>query len=756
VQAARDTRLVILQGATEPERTAVARELALTVGAPDAPPVDLLVPRVEAGWLNEEVAVALAAELRRPSITREDEAGLLDSAGDALRAVRPSFVVLREAEVWLRGSGTRTLHAWLEVAESTGFVVTARSVTSEVPGAVVIDLSDQVVSERGLPWTELDDDDRAWLRLLAAAPTALPAKVLLGALPDQGRGRRLDRLARSGLIELRFSTDELLVELSMGADTIARVGVCSDADWDTLMEATLAAVHPDVLVLGEPPTFRDAEWLERQRPLLRTLTANAAARSLNSAAAQLAVVTLAAMESRGPQQAMFEIADTAVKLAPTAALRAQLEQRRAQAYRRAGAQHLAQACLERGSVGVEALTPSARAQFALTCALAAMPERDSTGLAERARALATTVESAGPLSKAYAANVRSVLAWNLGSGAEAVSEMLGAVVDYGRSRHERRQLLALASLCPQLVTEGRFTEAAQFAAHLETEAIRLGRIEVAAQVLSNRGCASIGLGKLDVAVEQLTRAIEQLTSLGYHHYERWARAHRGFALLLAGAHDDAARDLESFVEMTRLLGGSDWVGVLGGTLAGSSTARAMLAARLHDGGEFARPEFPLYARALARNVMSVMSEGSRDAPLDDAEGDSPPPYFRFEVSLLRRALAMARGESRPPARHVLRTLRVARDGSWFEYEAGARVSVGRSRVLRLVLRGFVAAHARGDVLDIPDIFRLGWPDERAAPDSAANRVHVTLSRLRTLGLRSALQFTDRGWRIDPSLRMILL
>jgi hypothetical protein len=97
---------------------------------------------------------------------------------------------------------------------------------------------------------------------------------------------------------------------------------------------------------------------------------------------------------------------------------------------------------------------------------------------------------------------------------------------------------------------------------------------------------------------------------------------------------------------------------------------------------------------------------------------------------------------------------VARDASWFELDAEARVSLERTRTLRQLLHGFVVAHARKRPLDLEELFLLGWPDERASASSRANRVHVSISRLRAAGLKEALLFGDGGWRLDGALRVV--
>ncbi len=57
--------------------------------------------------------------------------------------------------------------------------------------------------------------------------------------------------------------------------------------------------------------------------------------------------------------------------------------------------------------------------------------------------------------------------------------------------------------------------------------------------------------------------------------------------------------------------------------------------------------------------------------------------------------------------------------------------------------------------DIEDILSAGWPDEIIESDAAKNRIHVALSALRRLGLRSVLVKSGSGYALDPSIPVIL-
>ncbi len=50
----------------------------------------------------------------------------------------------------------------------------------------------------------------------------------------------------------------------------------------------------------------------------------------------------------------------------------------------------------------------------------------------------------------------------------------------------------------------------------------------------------------------------------------------------------------------------------------------------------------------------------------------------------------------------------------------------------------------------------GWPGERLSPESAKNRLHVALAKLRKLGLRDVLLRYVDGYALSPGLRVIRL
>lgn len=112
------------------------------------------------------------------------------------------------------------------------------------------------------------------------------------------------------------------------------------------------------------------------------------------------------------------------------------------------------------------------------------------------------------------------------------------------------------------------------------------------------------------------------------------------------------------------------------------------------------------------------------------------PAFADELGPLPTA---TREAPEPPARHV----RVARDGTWFDWPDAPRVTLHPRRSLVNLLAA-LASHLDAP-LSTADLIHAGWPGEQPVGASGATRVYVALSTLRKLGLRDALRREGDGY-----------
>jgi hypothetical protein len=125
---------------------------------------------------------------------------------------------------------------------------------------------------------------------------------------------------------------------------------------------------------------------------------------------------------------------------------------------------------------------------------------------------------------------------------------------------------------------------------------------------------------------------------------------------------------------------------------------------------------------------------------------------RVALRLLERAIARpARAAPASPRPAALPVLVVGPEARWFRVGEGAPVRMEKSRSARLILTRLtelrVASPGRG--LPLGALFEVGWPGERIARSAAKNRVYVTLTKLRQLGLAGLLLSRDDGFLLAP-------
>lgn len=102
-------------------------------------------------------------------------------------------------------------------------------------------------------------------------------------------------------------------------------------------------------------------------------------------------------------------------------------------------------------------------------------------------------------------------------------------------------------------------------------------------------------------------------------------------------------------------------------------------------------------------------------------------------------------------------LRVDHLGNWFSVGLDERVTLQKRLRPRRLLMALVDHRAQNSDrgVDLDDLFHAVWPDEVATPESAANRVYVTITRLRKLGLGNVLKCSDCGFYLDPQVPLII-
>jgi hypothetical protein len=148
--------------------------------------------------------------------------------------------------------------------------------------------------------------------------------------------------------------------------------------------------------------------------------------------------------------------------------------------------------------------------------------------------------------------------------------------------------------------------------------------------------------------------------------------------------------------------------------------------------------------ALAREQLSEArtATSAGTPPLVDVSDDA-----RTAVRLIEGALA--RGQ---PKQDVLV---VGPGATWFRPPGEATQQLAHRLVLRRLLLRLVEQHQAGpgEGLSLDALREAGWPDEKALPAAALNRVHVALTELRRRGLRACLVRRESRYLIHPALRI---
>lgn len=89
------------------------------------------------------------------------------------------------------------------------------------------------------------------------------------------------------------------------------------------------------------------------------------------------------------------------------------------------------------------------------------------------------------------------------------------------------------------------------------------------------------------------------------------------------------------------------------------------------------------------------------------------------------------------------------DAIWVAGADGQRHPLGRAQ--RRIVMALADLHRRDPAatLTVWDVLEAGWPGEHPVFDVGANRVYVTIARLRRLGLRDVIERDEDGYRLSP-------
>ncbi|MDC0747593.1 AAA family ATPase [Polyangium mundeleinium] len=407
---------------------------------------------------------------------------------------------------------------------------------------------------------------------------------------------------------------------------------------------------------------------------------------------------------------------------------------------------------------------------------------DARSCFDRARAIALDLGEAS-LHADWMLTYGGALNWR-GRATEAVGYVEQAAVGFQAAGDPRGHSLALAQVALARLSLGRIDEAELAAGQVlallqedrRTEGYVLGILGRVQQARGRFGEAREKLGAAlsihravgdrwsegvlhgylgDVAFEEgllddarsaYGEALARLQGTGERHYSVVFLAALGAVEAGLGHADAAAGHFEAAA--ARLVGGRVLTTRIAVELhaAHADAFRARVAAAAGDGTAAER------YRLAAAVPIAMAQAPAPDGTLAPARCSAD---VRLAVRLLERAITLPAASASEPADPLppaIARLIVGPEARWFRLQDGRPVPFLKAKAARLVLALLVRTRigAPGRALSIAELFEAGWPGERIPPKAAANRVYVTLTKLRKLGLGALLQSRDDGFLLDPT------
>jgi predicted ATPase len=397
-----------------------------------------------------------------------------------------------------------------------------------------------------------------------------------------------------------------------------------------------------------------------------------------------------------------------------------------------------------------------------------------------------------PSVRAYARRYLAIAARHRGQIERALqADRKG--LEVAASCGERMRLKALHGLGSSLLAAGDLDAASEIVDETAFLAREIGDTDEIAGAVLLMAELAVATGDLAHAEKLLGRVLELCTREGpwQHPREHETRILLGRVLHATGSLDQAHAHLARTLERTRLEQ-RVWL---------RARCAAALAVLEHERGDLeaasaaceearARLAAPAPATdhaALAASRAAVLADqGRRDralAVIARAEellaGTEDP--ARLLIELARGHVALADGDleqarALAEAHRTARDLRVATaarvlaarcgrgDPITFECDLQRRVlylpggdvvDLSRRGAMRRILEELIARRTSTTFLTVEEAFAVGWPDQRASPDAAANRVYNAISVLRSCGLGDALEGGSDGYRLRPTDRWVI-
>jgi tetratricopeptide (TPR) repeat protein len=241
---------------------------------------------------------------------------------------------------------------------------------------------------------------------------------------------------------------------------------------------------------------------------------------------------------------------------------------------------------------------------------------------------------------------------------------------------------------------------------------------------------------------RLDAALELARGVGDEHTEGLLLSFVGNVALEHGPLDDAEaayRDAATLLERAGDRGSAGLVAACAAVL----DRELGRAAAAREGFRHAEELLEGDGRAARRAAVDIL----RDLAAPESES-----HAVEEIRFARRIVAAISARRGSRGTKTSDTVVVANDGTWVRLTDGHVVRLARSRALAAVVQRLALEHARhpGRPVAPSALVRAAWPDERILPAAARNRLHVTIARLRRLGLGTLIVHDPEGYLFDTT------
>lgn len=454
----------------------------------------------------------------------------------------------------------------------------------------------------------------------------------------------------------------------------------------------------------------------------------------------------------------------------------------------------------------EAIGVAARAELLVSRGLARIfrGQRDDA-LDDLARGRVLAQEAGLPAVEVLATSKRGLVLGLRGDATEAHRHLLEARARSAAIGDPHLAGVVRKDLANVLSEEGRDDEAIVELVEARALFAEAGDAREEGFVLVLLGMRLLDQGRLDDARRDLGSAIGLLGRAGDLRTRTWARAVLALVDLEAGDAGRARSALEDARIRMRVVGDEHTEGLLAAYLGNVALEQGMLQeadglyreaqralARAGDHGALAmaiaaggltqarlgriaaarasvvraheelvrdaRPPRAVAIAILDRGIEAIAAGGEPEpAALEAVVGRSArlTEEIRFALRVARHAPAASTTAAPQRSGEVV----VAHDGAWLRLPGRAEsLQIGRAGALRRIVQHLAEERLRrpGRSSSPQALVRVGWPGERILPAAARNRLHVSIARLRRLGMADLLLHQDDGYLLDPQVPVRVL